>query len=112
MFRFTLRDVHDLGQVDEGEFLRFMISTATRTKSLLNLAEIARDVRISQPSAKHWLSMLAASNIVYLLQSYFSNVIKQLLKRQNIFLIMGLRRILHTEYSRSHAVRRNVMSIF
>ena len=82
------RDVHDLTQVgDEGKFLRFMISAAARTGNLLNLSEIARDVGISQPTAERWLSVLVASNIVYLLQPYFSNVIKRVIKTPKMYFL-------------------------
>jgi len=82
------RDVHDLTQVgDEGKFIRFMISAAARTGSLLNLSEIARDVGISQPTAERWLSVLVASNIVYLLQPYFNNVIKRAVKTPKMYFL-------------------------
>ena len=82
------RDVHDLTQVgDEGKFIRFMISAAARTGSLLNLAEIARDVGVSQPTAERWLSVLVASNIVYLLQPYFNNVIKRIVKTPKMYFL-------------------------
>ena len=82
------RDVHDLTQVgDEGKFIRFMISAAARTGSLLNLAEIARDVGVSQPTAERWLSVLMASNIVYLLQPYFNNVIKRAVKTPKMYFL-------------------------
>ncbi len=82
------RDVHDLTQVgDEGKFIRFMISAAARTGSLLNLAEIARDVGVSQPTAERWLSVLVASNIVYLLQPYFNNVIKRTIKTPKMYFL-------------------------
>ena len=105
------RDVHDLTQVgDEGKFLRFMISTAARTGSLLNLAEIARDVGISQPTAERWLSVLAASNIVYLLQPYFSNVVKRAVKTPKIyFLDTGLAAYL-TRWNTPETLQHGAMS--
>lgn len=82
------RDVRNLTQVsDEGKFIRFMISAAARTGSLLNLAEIARDVGVSQPTAERWLSVLVASNIVYLLQPYFSNIIKRIVKTPKMYFL-------------------------
>lgn len=70
---------------DEWKFLRFVISAAARTGSLLNLAELARDVGISQPTAERWLSVLVASNIVYLLQPYFSKIISNKLSVKYIY---------------------------
>lgn len=58
------RDVRELTQVgDAVKFINFMISIASRTGQLLNLASAARDVGISQPTAERWLSVLRASVI-------------------------------------------------
>ena len=105
------RDVRDLTQVgDEGKFLRFMISAAARTGSLLNLAELARDVGISQPTAERWLSVLVASNIVYLLQPYFSNVIKRAVKTPKMyFLDTGLAAYL-TRWNTPETLQHGAMS--
>ena len=105
------RDVHDLTQVgDERKFLRFMISAAARTGSLLNLAELARDVGISQPTAERWLSVLVASNIVYLLQPYFNNIIKRAVKTPKIyFLDTGLAAYL-TRWNTPETLQHGAMS--
>ena len=74
------RDVRELTQVgDEIKFLKFMTFTAGCTGQLLNLASAARDVGISAPTAERWLSILVASNIVYLLRHYSNNVLKRAL---------------------------------
>jgi hypothetical protein len=105
------RDVHDLTQVgDERKFIRFMISAAARTGSLLNLAEIARDVGVSQPTAERWLSVLVASNIVYLLQPYFNNVIKRAVKTPKMyFLDTGLATYL-TRWNTPETLRNGAMA--
>ncbi|MDD4007660.1 MAG: DUF4143 domain-containing protein [Sphaerochaetaceae bacterium] len=48
---------------------------------------MARYVGISQPTAAHWLSILVASNIVYLLQLYCNNIIKRMLKTPRLFFL-------------------------
>ena len=69
------RDVRELTQVgDEVKFLHFMTVAASRIGQLLNLASLARDVGISQPTAERWMSILISSNIVYLLQPYSNNI--------------------------------------
>ena len=66
------RDVRDLTRVgDEGKFIKFMTAIASRTGQHLNQAAIARDVGVSQPTVERWLSILRASNLVYLLPPYF-----------------------------------------
>lgn len=105
------RDVRDLAQVgDEGKFLRFMISAAARTGSLLNLSELARDVGISQPTAERWLSVLVSSNIVYLLRPYFNNVIKRAVKTPKMyFLDTGLAAYL-TRWNTPETLKHGAMS--
>ena len=82
------RDVRELTQVgDEVKFLRFMTVIASCTGQLLNLASIARDVGISQPTAERWLSILIASNLVYLLQPYYNNIIKRAVKTPKLYFL-------------------------
>lgn len=82
------RDVRDLARVgDEMAFLRFLRTAAARTGQLLNLAEMARDVDISYNTAKSWLSILQASGLVYLLEPYFTNVTKRLVKTPKLYFL-------------------------
>ncbi|MDR1796117.1 MAG: ATP-binding protein [Clostridiales Family XIII bacterium] len=82
------RDVRDLAQVgDEVKFLQFMTVAASLTGSLLNLASIARDVGISQHTAERWLSILVASNLVYLLPPYRNNITKRTLKTPKLYFL-------------------------
>ena len=75
------RDVSKLGQVgDLLKFEKFMTSMAARTGQLLNIADVAKDTGVSQQTAEKWLSVLAASNMVYLLKPYYSNVLQRLIK--------------------------------
>jgi len=86
------RDVRALAQVgDEGDFLKFMTVIAAMTGQMLNLASISRDVGISEPTAKRWLSILKGSGLVYILKPYYNNAIKRAVKTPKIhFLDIGL----------------------
>lgn len=82
------RDVRDLSEVgDSVKFMRFMTAAAASTGQLLNLASLARDVGISQPTAERWLSILVASNIVYLLKPYFNNIAKRAVKTPKLYFL-------------------------
>ncbi|MFA6308889.1 MAG: ATP-binding protein [Clostridia bacterium] len=82
------RDVRDLTQVgDESKFLKFMTVLAACTGQLLNLASVARDVNISAPTAERWLSILQASQVVYLLQPYHNNLIKRAVKTPKLYFL-------------------------
>lgn len=86
------RDVRKLTQVaDEESFLKFMTVCAAMTGQMLNLASLARDVGISEPTAKRWLSILKTSGIVYLLKPYSNNAIKRAVKTPKLhFMDIGL----------------------
>ena len=82
------RDVRELSEIgDTVKFTKFMTATAASTGQLLNLASLARDVGISQPTAERWLSILVASNIVYLLQPYSNNNIKRTVKTPKLYFL-------------------------
>ena len=51
-----------------------------RSSGLLNRAELARDVGISPSTAGQWLSVLERSGVVALLEPWFSNRTKSLVK--------------------------------
>lgn len=80
------RDIRDLARVgDELAFLRFLRAAAARSGHLLNMAELARDADVAPNTAKHWLSILSSSGIVYLLEPYFGNVTKRLVKTPKLY---------------------------
>ena len=82
------RDVRELSEIgDTVKFTKFMVAAAASTGQLLNLTSLARDVGISQPTAERWLSILAASNIVYLLQPYSNNITKRAIKTPKLYFL-------------------------
>lgn len=82
------RDVRDLAQVgDEMAFLRFLQVSAARTGQLLNMAELARDADVAPNTAKRWLSILQASGLVYLLEPWFTNVTKRMVKTPKLYFL-------------------------
>lgn len=82
------RDVRDLAQVgDEVKFLKFMAASAALTGQLMNVASLARDAGVSQPTAERWLSILRASNLVYLLQPYHNNITKRAVKTPKLYFL-------------------------
>ena len=62
-----------------------MIALASRTGQLLNISSLAGDVGIDQRTANKWLSILEASNIVYLLQPFSLNITKRVIKTPKIY---------------------------
>ncbi len=82
------RDVNDLAEIgDAVKFTKFMVAVAAMTGNILNKASLARDVGISEPTADRWLSILVASNIVYLLQPYSNNITKRAIKTPKVYFL-------------------------
>lgn len=80
------RDVRNVLQVgDLATFERFVRLVAIRTGQILNMSDLARDAGISVPSAKRWLSVLQSSYQVYLLEPFYANLSKRLIKAPKIY---------------------------
>jgi len=81
------RDVRSLANVGSlRDFERFLRACGLRSANLLNKADLARDVRISPSTANHWLSVLEASGQVVLLEPWFSNRTKSIVKSPKLYL--------------------------
>jgi predicted AAA+ superfamily ATPase len=83
---YVQRDVCELiGIKNQNGFKRFLAILATRAGHLLNLNEMAREIGISQPTAKSWLSALENSYIVFTLQPYYENFSKRIVKSPKVY---------------------------
>jgi len=81
------RDVRSLANVGSlRDFERFLRACALRSANLLNKADLARDVGIAPSTANHWLSTLEASGQVVLLEPWFSNRTKSIIKSPKLYL--------------------------
>lgn len=82
------RDIKDLTQVaDEMVFLKFLTAVAARTGQMLNYAQLSKELGISGPTVKQWVSLLVTSGIVYLLEPYYNNALKRLIKTPKIYFL-------------------------
>lgn len=82
------RDVRELSEIgDTVKFTKFMTAAAASIGGLLNVSSLARDVGVSQPTAERWLSILAASNIIYLLPPYSNNITKRAVKTPKLYFL-------------------------
>jgi len=81
------RDVRSLANVGSlRDFERFLRACALRSANLLNKADLARDVGIAPSTANQWLSMLEASGQIVLLEPWFSNKTKTMVKSPKLYL--------------------------
>lgn len=82
------RDVRQLLQVKSlRDFNRFMRLAASRTGQLLSLNTFASDIGVSPNTIKSWLSVLEASQIIYLLEPYYENLGKRLVKTPKLYFL-------------------------
>jgi hypothetical protein len=80
------RDVRNLLNVGSlRDFERFLRACAARCGQMLNMSELGRDVGISTPTVKTWLSVLQASNQVLLLEPYYRSLGKRIGKTPKLY---------------------------
>lgn len=80
------RDLRDLITVkDLFQFQRFIKLCAGRIGQVLNLTSLSNDVGVSVHTIKHWLSVLEASYLIVLLQPYFENLGKRMIKSPKLY---------------------------
>ena len=81
------RDLRQFLQVSNlRNYERFLRVAALRSAQLLNQADLARDVGISGSTAAAWLSALEASHQLMLLEPWFANRTKAIVKRPKLYL--------------------------
>jgi predicted AAA+ superfamily ATPase len=81
------RDVRQILNVASlRDFERFLRACAARSAQLLDKAALARDVGVSSKAINDWLSVLEASNQIQLLEPYFDNLGKRLIKSPKLYL--------------------------
>ncbi|MFO7599006.1 MAG: DUF4143 domain-containing protein [Candidatus Desulfacyla sp.] len=86
---------------------------AARSGQILNLSSLGDDCGVTHNTAKSWLSILEASNIVYLLKPHHQNFNKRLIKSPKIYfrdsgLLSYLVGISDPDILRTHAFRGHV----
>ncbi|GAM08915.1 putative protein [Geobacter sp. OR-1] len=80
------RDIRRIIAVrDLSQFEKFVRMCAGRVGQLLNLQGLAADVGISHTTARSWLSLLEASYLVFVLQPWFVNTGKRLVKTPKLY---------------------------
>lgn len=103
------RDIRSLRSIENLHvFARFLGLCAGRIGQIINLTSLANDSGISVNTAKAWLSLLETSYIIILLQPYYKNFNKRIIKSPKLYfydtgLASSLLRIgsvenLHTHY--------------
>ena len=81
------RDVRNILNVGSlRDFDRFLRAIAIRTAQMLSYSDLARDVGIAPNTAKKWVSVLQASGQIILLEPYYKNMGKRLVKSPKLYM--------------------------
>jgi predicted AAA+ superfamily ATPase len=80
------RDVRQILNIhDLATFQRFVQLCAGRIGQLVNISSLATDAGITRVTADSWLSVLQASHLVFLVQPWFTNLSKRLIKTPKLY---------------------------
>lgn len=80
------RDIKDLAQVGKlNEFYSFLVYMAARTAQELKYDEISKEIGISAPTAKNWVSILERSGVIFILHPYYNNITNRLVKTPKMY---------------------------
>lgn len=112
------RDIKDEIELkDEITFTKFLTAVASRTGQLLNYANIAEEVGVTQATIKNWISVLEKTGIIYILQPYYSSHLTRAIKTPKLYfrdtgLACYLSRWNNAEALESSAVAGNMFETF
>lgn len=111
------RDINEIISADSITFTKFLTAVAARTGQMLNYANIAGEVGVSEPTIKSWISILERTGIVYLLQPYSSSALNRAIKTPKIYfrdtgLACYLTRWLTADALKNSAVAGNMFETF
>jgi predicted AAA+ superfamily ATPase len=82
------KDVKDtLNIQDESAFIKFVRAVASLTGEMLNATTIAGICGKDVKTARTWLSVLESSGLVYLLEPYFNNFNKRMVKTPKLYFL-------------------------
>ncbi len=111
------RDINELISADSITFTKFLTAVAARTGEMLNYANIAGEIGVSELTIKNWISILERTGIVYLLQPYSASALNRAIKTPKIYfrdtgLACYLTRWLTAEALKCSAVAGNMFETF
>jgi uncharacterized protein len=82
------RDVREIQNVrDLSQFSNFVKLCAGRVGQLVDYSSLANDAGVSVNTAKGWLSLLEASYVITLLNPYYKNLNKRIIKSPKLYFI-------------------------
>ncbi len=108
------RDVRQIKNVTNlDRFNYFMRLCAGRNGQILNLSSISNDLGVSVTTVKQWLSVLQSCYIIFLLEPYYKNFRKRIIKSPKIFfydpgIVCSLLNLTNSDQLFAHYMRGNI----
>jgi len=82
------KDIKDVLNIkDESAFIKFVRAAASLTGEMLNMTTMAEICGKDVKTIKAWLSVLESSGLVYLLEPYYNNFNKRLIKAPKLYFL-------------------------
>lgn len=80
------RDIKDLSQVGKlNEFYDFLVYVAARTAQEIKYDEISKQVGVSAPTVKSWITILERCGVIFILHPYYKNIADRLIKTPKLY---------------------------
>lgn len=78
-----IKSIYNIGDLRTfGQFLRIL---AARCSQIVNYSSISKEIGVSVGTVKSWISILEASQIIYLMNPYHKNLGKRIVKSPKIY---------------------------
>lgn len=80
-----IRTTYNIGSLRE--FQKFMQLLAARCSQFLNLNSLSGELGVAVNTIKKWISVLEAGQLIYLLNPYYRNLGKRIIKRPKVYFL-------------------------
>lgn len=82
------KDIRDILNIqDESAFIKFVKAIASRTGEMLNITAVAEICGKDAKTVRAWLSVLESCGLIYLLEPYYNNFNKRLIKTPKLYFL-------------------------
>ena len=82
------KDVKDVLNIqDESAFIKFVRAAASRTGEMLNVSSISEICGKDDKTVRAWLSVMESSGLIYLLEPYYNNLNKRMIKTPKLYFL-------------------------
>lgn len=118
LLTYVERDVRNLLRIKNLRlFSNFLKIVAAQSGQLMNYANIGNAIGVTIPTIREWISLLETSGLIYILQPYFENFSKRLVKTAKIYfvdtgLLCHLLSIRNIEHLKAHPLLGSIFENF